>query len=106
RSAGLGRTVLLRGGLSPYHPHCLRASGVVGFALYVLAGSGILFFDHQQNRMAPSQCHRARGSHRMTQPTTSDELELLKRHIRDVPAFPQPCVLFRDITPMLASTES
>jgi adenine phosphoribosyltransferase len=79
---------------------------VVGFALYVLAGSGILFFDHQQNRMAPSQCHRARGSHRMTQPTTSDELELLKRHIRDVPDFPQPGVLFRDITPMLADPES
>ena len=42
----------------------------------------------------------------MTQPTTSDELELLKRHIRDVPDFPQPGVLFRDITPMLADPES
>jgi len=42
----------------------------------------------------------------MTQPTTSEELELLKRHIRDVPDFPQPGVLFRDITPMLADPKS
>src|SRR4029079_5952369 len=56
--------------------------------------------------MAPSLCHRTRGPQSMTQPTTPDELEMLKRHIRDVPDFPQPGVLFRDITPMLADPES
>ena len=30
----------------------------------------------------------------------------LKRHIRDVPDFPKPGILFRDITPLLASREA
>jgi adenine phosphoribosyltransferase len=43
----------------------------------------------------------------MTQHTTTTaELEMLKRHIRDVPDFPQAGVLFRDITPMLADPKS
>ena len=42
----------------------------------------------------------------MTDHATSSELEMLKQHIRDVPDFPQPGVLFRDITPMLADPVS
>jgi adenine phosphoribosyltransferase len=34
------------------------------------------------------------------------DLEVLKAHIRDVPDFPQPGILFRDITPLLADHES
>ena len=30
----------------------------------------------------------------------------LKQHIRNVPDFPKPCILFRDITPLLASHEA
>ena len=30
----------------------------------------------------------------------------LKKHIRDVPDFPKPGILFRDITPLLASREA
>jgi adenine phosphoribosyltransferase len=30
----------------------------------------------------------------------------LKQHIRDVPDFPKPGILFRDITPLLASHEA
>ncbi len=33
---------------------------------------------------------------------TDDRLELLRRLIRDVPDFPKPGILFKDITPMLA----
>ena len=38
----------------------------------------------------------------MTKIEFDGDLNLLKQHIRDVPDFPQPGVLFRDITPMLA----
>ena len=39
----------------------------------------------------------------MTTPTTPEELTaLVKSHIREVPDFPEPGVLFRDITPLLA----
>jgi adenine phosphoribosyltransferase len=31
------------------------------------------------------------------------DLEELRRHIRDIPGFPQPGVVFRDITPLLAA---
>ena len=34
------------------------------------------------------------------------DLQLLKAHIRDVPDFPEPGILFRDITPLLADHES
>lgn len=42
----------------------------------------------------------------MTEQIPSDEIEELRHHIRDVPDFPQPGVLFRDITPLLANPES
>ena len=51
-------------------------------------------------------CHRRGVPPIHDAATTSEELELLKRHIRDVPDFPQAGVLFRDITPMLADPES
>lgn len=35
-------------------------------------------------------------------PYPADLVELLDSHIRDVPDFPEPGVLFRDITPLLA----
>jgi adenine phosphoribosyltransferase len=38
----------------------------------------------------------------MVQTPDPAQLDLLKQHIRSVPDFPQPGVLFRDITPMLA----
>ncbi len=31
---------------------------------------------------------------------------LLKKHIRDIPDFPKPGVIFKDITPLLADTEA
>ncbi|MBK8482524.1 MAG: adenine phosphoribosyltransferase [Proteobacteria bacterium] len=34
---------------------------------------------------------------------TDDRLALLRQHVRDVPDFPKAGVLFRDITPLLAS---
>lgn len=37
---------------------------------------------------------------------SSADIELIRRHIRAVPDFPQPGVLFRDITPMLADPAS
>ncbi|MEJ7763136.1 MAG: adenine phosphoribosyltransferase [Thermomicrobiales bacterium] len=39
-------------------------------------------------------------------PTTGDPaLAALRRHIRDIPDFPQPGILFRDITPLLGHGE-
>ncbi len=35
-----------------------------------------------------------------------DAPELLKRHIRDVPDFPKPGIMFRDITPILRSPDA
>jgi adenine phosphoribosyltransferase len=37
---------------------------------------------------------------------TEHDIELLKSKVRDVPDFPQPGVLFRDITPLLADPQS
>ena len=42
----------------------------------------------------------------MTELRPAHDLEVLKAHIRDVPDFPQPGILFRDITPLLADHES
>ena len=42
----------------------------------------------------------------MTEYTPDASIELLRQHIRDVPDFPQPGILFRDITPMLADPAS
>jgi adenine phosphoribosyltransferase len=42
----------------------------------------------------------------MTDRRPAHDLEVLKAHIRDVPDFPQPGILFRDITPLLADHES
>jgi adenine phosphoribosyltransferase len=36
----------------------------------------------------------------------SDPVEALRRAIRDVPDYPRPGILFKDITPLLASPES
>ncbi|HJL19462.1 MAG TPA: adenine phosphoribosyltransferase [Sandaracinaceae bacterium LLY-WYZ-13_1] len=33
---------------------------------------------------------------------SDDRIELLKHHIRDVPDFPKPGIVFKDITPLLA----
>ncbi len=33
----------------------------------------------------------------------TDPIDVLKSHIRDIPDFPKPGILFRDITPLLAS---
>lgn len=38
----------------------------------------------------------------MAQTPDPAQLEMLRQHIRSVPDYPQPGVLFRDITPMLA----
>jgi len=35
-----------------------------------------------------------------------NDLELLKANIRDVPDFPKPGILFKDITPLLANAEA
>ena len=37
---------------------------------------------------------------------TDSRIELLKRHIRDVPDFPKPGILFKDITPLLGNPEA
>ena len=42
----------------------------------------------------------------MTEQPDSAALDVLRQHIRDVPDFPQPGILFRDITPMLADPAS
>lgn len=42
----------------------------------------------------------------MTESRPADDLQILKAHIRDVPDFPQPGILFRDITPLLADHTS
>lgn len=34
---------------------------------------------------------------------TADRIELLKANVRDVPDFPKPGILFKDITPLLAN---
>jgi len=34
------------------------------------------------------------------------ELEQLKKHIRDIPDFPKPGIIFKDITPLLANVEA
>ena len=38
--------------------------------------------------------------------TDAQKLELIRSTIRDVPDFPKPGILFRDITPLLASPEA
>lgn len=38
--------------------------------------------------------------------TTNDRVELVRRHVRDVPDFPKPGVVFRDITPLLGRAEA
>jgi len=42
----------------------------------------------------------------MSDRSPAHNIELLKAQIRDVPDFPQPGILFRDITPLLADHES
>jgi adenine phosphoribosyltransferase len=37
------------------------------------------------------------------QPTADDPLAFLRHHVRSVPDWPQPGILFRDITPLLAN---
>ena len=37
--------------------------------------------------------------------TTTDAIELLKKHIRNIPDFPKPGILFRDITPILENPQ-
>lgn len=37
---------------------------------------------------------------------TDERIELLKSHIRDVPDFPKPGILFKDITPLLAAPKA
>jgi adenine phosphoribosyltransferase len=37
----------------------------------------------------------------MTKSETQVDVEALKRHVRDIPNFPTPGILFRDITPLL-----
>ena len=38
--------------------------------------------------------------------TPIEEIELLKKHVRDIPDFPKPGILFRDITPILEDPKS
>ncbi len=37
---------------------------------------------------------------------TDDRIELLKQHIRDIPDFPKPGIMFKDITPLLAEPQA
>lgn len=39
-------------------------------------------------------------------PTPNDEYGWLKAHVRDVPDFPQPGVVFKDLTPLLAQPQA
>ena len=42
----------------------------------------------------------------MAEQEPDHDIQLLRSHIRDVPDFPQPGVLFRDITPMLSDPKA
>jgi adenine phosphoribosyltransferase len=42
----------------------------------------------------------------MTQRTSEERLALISRFVRDVPDFPKPGILFKDITPLLASHDA
>ena len=38
--------------------------------------------------------------------SASEKLQLIRKAIRDVPDFPKPDILFRDITPLLADPQA
>ena len=40
----------------------------------------------------------------MAEKKIADKIEFLKSHIRDVPDFPKPGIIFKDITPLLSSS--
>ena len=42
----------------------------------------------------------------MPRGVTSVDVDVLKSHIRDIPDFPQPGVVFKDITPLLADRDA
>src|SRR5690242_18464202 len=71
-------------------------------------GAGALASPPKSRRRSREDCRP------MTQPTPTppsaavapEQIAWLKRFIRDIPDYPQPGVLFRDITPLLQNAEA